>query len=70
MRLSYSTASRKINTDPNLAQAFEKFSSSKQYEFLEYIETAKLKKTKLSQIEKIKRMIKESIGLNDKYRYN
>ncbi|MFV8355719.1 YdeI/OmpD-associated family protein [Flavobacterium sp. XS1P32] len=59
-----------FNTDPNLAQAFEKFSPYKQYEFLEYIETAKLKETKLSQIEKIKPMIKESIGLNDKYRYN
>jgi uncharacterized protein YdeI (YjbR/CyaY-like superfamily) len=45
MRLSYSTASRRINTDPNLAQAFEKFSSSKQYEFLEYIETAKREET-------------------------
>ena len=70
MRLSYSTALRRINTDPNLEQAFEQLSSSKQDEFLEYIETAKLKETKLSQIEKIKPMIKESIGLNDKYRYN
>jgi hypothetical protein len=39
-----------------------KILSSKQYEFLEYI--LNWKKTKLSQIEKIKPMIKESI-LND-----
>jgi hypothetical protein len=36
---------------------------------LEYIETA-TKENQTLQIEKIKPMIKESIGLNDKYRYN
>nr|WP_315210162.1 YdeI/OmpD-associated family protein [uncultured Flavobacterium sp.] len=59
---------KELDTDANLAEAFLKFSPYKQYEFLEYIETAKREETKLSRIEKIKPMIKESIGLNDKYR--
>jgi uncharacterized protein YdeI (YjbR/CyaY-like superfamily) len=59
---------KELDTDANLAEAFLKFSPYKQYEFLEYIETAKRIETKLSRIEKIKPMIIESIGLNDKYR--
>ncbi len=59
---------KELDTDANLAEAFLKFSPYKQYEFLEYIETAKREETKLSRIEKIKPMIKENIGLNDKYR--
>ena len=59
---------KELDTDANLAEAFLKFSPYKQYEFLEYIETAKREETKRSRIEKIKPMIKESIGLNDKYR--
>ncbi len=57
-----------FNTDTILAQAFEKFSSSKQYEFLEYIETAKREETKRARILKIKPMILQHISLNDKYR--
>jgi uncharacterized protein YdeI (YjbR/CyaY-like superfamily) len=59
---------KELDADAILAEAFLKFSPYKQYEFLEYIETAKREETKLSRIEKIKPMIKESIGLNDKYR--
>ena len=59
---------KELDTDANLAEAFLKFSPYKQHEFLEYIETAKREETKRSRIEKIKPMIKESIGLNDKYR--
>ena len=51
-----------------LAKAFEAFSPYKQREFLEYVETAKQEKTKLTRIEKIKPMILGGIGLNDKYR--
>lgn len=51
-----------------LATAFENFSHSKKNEFLEYILLAKQEKTKLTRIEKIKPMIIENIGLNDKYR--
>lgn len=52
----------------NLKIAFEKLSPYKQREFIEYIETAKQEKTKLSRFEKIKPMILANIGLNDKYR--
>lgn len=57
-----------LKLDSNLSNAFEKFTLSKQNEFLEYIETAKQEKTKISRFEKIKPMILNQIGLNDKYR--
>ena len=59
---------KELDTDMNLAEAFLKFSPYKQKEFLEYIETAKREETKHSRIEKIKPMILENIGLNDKYK--
>ncbi|TRX37375.1 hypothetical protein FNW52_05275 [Flavobacterium sp. ZT3R18] len=59
---------KELNTDTKLEEAFLKFSPYKQREFLEYIETAKREETKLSRIEKIKPMILDNIGLNDKYR--
>jgi uncharacterized protein YdeI (YjbR/CyaY-like superfamily) len=58
----------KLDTNNDLKKAFLKFSPYKQKEFIEYIETAKREETKLSRIEKIKPMILENIGLNDKYR--
>lgn len=54
--------------DSNLKNAFEQFSPYKQYEFLEYVESAKREETKMARIEKIKPMILNRIGLNDKYR--
>jgi uncharacterized protein YdeI (YjbR/CyaY-like superfamily) len=59
---------KELNADINLNEAFLKFSPYKQKEFLEYIETVKHEETKLSRIEKIKPMILDNIGLNDKYR--
>lgn len=59
---------KELNANPELAVAFQKFSAYKQYEFLEYIESAKREETKRSRIEKIIPMILNSIGLNDKYR--
>ncbi|MFV8325542.1 YdeI/OmpD-associated family protein [Flavobacterium sp. ZS1P14] len=59
---------KELDADTNLVEAFLKFSPYKQKEFLEYIETAKREETKHSRIEKIKPMIIENIGLNDKYR--
>jgi uncharacterized protein YdeI (YjbR/CyaY-like superfamily) len=59
---------KELNANPELAAAFQKFSAYKQYEFLEYIESAKREETKRSRIEKIVPMILNSIGLNDKYR--
>jgi uncharacterized protein YdeI (YjbR/CyaY-like superfamily) len=57
-----------LKKDADFATAFENFSPYKQKEFLEYIETAKQEKTKISRMEKIKPLILENIGLNDKYR--
>jgi uncharacterized protein YdeI (YjbR/CyaY-like superfamily) len=59
---------KELDLDKNLAEAFLKFSPYKQKEFLEYIVEAKREETKRSRIEKIKPMILENIGLNDKYR--
>lgn len=57
-----------LKNDILFAKAFEAFSTFKQKEFLEYIATAKQEKTKISRMEKIKPMILQNIGLNDKYR--
>jgi uncharacterized protein YdeI (YjbR/CyaY-like superfamily) len=57
-----------LKTDKELSLAFDTFTISKQNEFLEYIETAKQEKTKITRFEKIKPMILKNIGLNDKYR--
>ncbi|MGX7668727.1 YdeI/OmpD-associated family protein [Flavobacterium pedocola] len=57
-----------FKTDSKLKKAFDAFTPYKQREFLEYIETAKQEKTKISRIDKIKPMILEGKGLNDKYR--
>jgi uncharacterized protein YdeI (YjbR/CyaY-like superfamily) len=59
---------KELDQNSALAEAFLKFSPYKQYEFLEYIESAKQEKTKLSRIEKVIPMILDNIGLNDKYR--
>jgi uncharacterized protein YdeI (YjbR/CyaY-like superfamily) len=57
-----------LNADSAFRIAFETFSAFKQKEFLEYIATAKQEKTKITRFEKIKPMILQNIGLNDKYR--
>ncbi|MEW5677339.1 YdeI/OmpD-associated family protein [Flavobacterium enshiense] len=57
-----------FKSDGKLKTAFEAFTPYKQREFLEYVESAKQEKTKLTRIEKIKPMILEGKGLNDKYR--
>lgn len=57
-----------FKADAKLKAAFDNFTPYKQREFLEYVETAKQEKTKLTRIEKIKPMILGGIGLNDKYR--
>ncbi|MGK4568824.1 YdeI/OmpD-associated family protein [Flavobacterium sp. 3HN19-14] len=57
-----------LDDNSELKTAFEKFSPYKQKEFLEYIITAKREATKIDRIAKIKPMILNNIGLNDKYR--
>ena len=59
---------KELDNDFQLNKTFLNFSPYKQKEFIEYIETAKQEETKLSRIEKIKPMILDNIGLNDKYR--
>lgn len=61
---------RELNEDQELAMSFEKLTPSKKNDFLEYIITAKREETKLARIEKIKPMILNNIGLNDKYKKN
>ncbi len=59
---------QELDNNPALAKAIQQFSLSRQREFHEYIEEAKREPTKLSRIEKIKPMIIQNIGLNDKYK--
>ncbi|NLR92375.1 YdeI/OmpD-associated family protein [Flammeovirga agarivorans] len=54
--------------DKELETAFKSLTLSKKREYGEYISTAKREATKLSRIEKIIPMIKNGIGLNDKYK--
>lgn len=57
-----------LSIDSEFTKAFEKFPVYKQKEFLEYIASAKQEKTKTTRMEKIKPMILQNIGLNDKYK--
>ncbi|WP_222166635.1 YdeI/OmpD-associated family protein [Edaphocola aurantiacus] len=57
-----------LDTDAALNEAFTALSLYKQKEYVEHIETAKRDATRLSRLEKIKPMILEGKGLNDKYR--
>jgi uncharacterized protein YdeI (YjbR/CyaY-like superfamily) len=57
-----------LKKDAKLKAAFNTFSPYRQKEFWEYMATAKQEKTKISRLEKIRPMIMNGIGLNDKYR--
>lgn len=57
-----------LNQDKNLLKSFEALTPFKQKEYAEYIATAKREATKTSRLEKIKPMIENGQGLNDKYR--
>lgn len=57
-----------LNADKNLKIAFEALATFKQKEYVEHIFTAKREVTKLSRLEKIKPLIFDGVGLNDKYR--
>lgn len=57
-----------FKNDTILKTAFEKLTPGKQKEYIIYINEAKQDVTKLKRIEKIKPMILEGIGLNDKYK--
>lgn len=57
-----------LNSNKELKQNFESLTPYKQREYLEFIESAKQEKTKLARLEKIKPLLSEGKGLNDKYR--
>ncbi|PIB27519.1 YdeI/OmpD-associated family protein [Maribacter sp. 4G9] len=57
-----------LNSKPDAKKAFYSLSPAKQREYAEYIEEAKMEKTKISRLTKILPMILEGTGLNDKYR--
>lgn len=59
---------QELDNNPELKAAFEAFTPFKQKEFNEYVGEAKQEKTKIARLEKIKPMILEGRGLNDKYR--
>lgn len=54
--------------DPLAKEQFDEFPPYKQKEFIEFIETAKQEATKRRRLEKSMDLIREGIGLNDKYR--
>jgi len=58
----------KFEIDKELKACFDELSPFKQREYAEYISEAKRADTKRKRLEKIIPMIKEKIGLNDKYR--
>lgn len=57
-----------LEENPKLASQFETFNLTRKREFVEHIASAKREDTRLNRLEKIKPMIMEGIGLNDKYR--
>ncbi len=59
---------KELDSSPEMAEAFSNFKPYKQNEFLEYIGSAKRPETQLARLEKVKPMILEGRGLNDKYR--
>lgn len=57
-----------LQADHAFRQAFDRLTPGKQKEYIEYIKQAKQEKTRLSRLEKIKPMVAEGKGLNDKYK--
>lgn len=57
-----------FTADKNLKTAFEKLTPGKQKEYILYLNEAKQEATKRNKLEKIKPMIAQGIGLNDKYK--
>lgn len=57
-----------LASDSALSEAFDFLTPGKQNEYAEYIQEAKRAETKTSRLLKIKPMILEGLGLNDKYK--
>lgn len=58
--------SLELSNNPALAKAFQDFTLSKQQEFVEYIVNARRVETKHSRLEKIRPLILQNQGLNNK----
>ena len=59
---------REFNNNSEYKNSFSKLTPGKQREYCDYIESAKRDATKQSRLEKIKPMILQGVGLNDKYK--
>lgn len=59
---------QELNKDTSYSSSFNNLTPYKQREYSEYIETAKREATKISRLEKIKPMILQGAGLNDKHK--
>lgn len=59
---------KEFKNDRTLKMAFDKLSPGKQKEYIVYINEAKQEVTKIKRLEKIKPMILQGIGVNDKYK--
>jgi uncharacterized protein YdeI (YjbR/CyaY-like superfamily) len=57
-----------LNSNKEFENAFNELTAFKQKEYIEHIDSAKREATKISRLEKIKTMILDGVGLNDKYR--
>ena len=57
-----------LKADHSLKAAFEQLSPGKQKEYMVYINEAKQEATKMKRVEKIRPMIMNGTGLNDKYK--
>ena len=57
-----------LDADASFKNAFNNITPGKQREYCEHIASAKREATKQSRLDKIKPMILEGIGLNDKYK--
>ncbi len=63
-----SELSEALQEDKELEKSFHALTPGKQREYADYISEAKREATKLTRLEKIKPMIKDGVGLNDKYK--
>jgi uncharacterized protein YdeI (YjbR/CyaY-like superfamily) len=57
-----------LKSNKQLKAAFEKLTPGRQKEYLQYLNEAKQEATKLKRLEKIKPMILEGTGLNDRFK--
>lgn len=56
-----------LASDAQIAEAFDNLSLSSKRDYADYITEAKKEETKMSRLDKIIPMIRDGIGLNDKY---